>query len=79
MNKKRIIALFAAVLLPLSLMGQDNKVFRVGIDASVDCFDFSGTSGGDRILIRPSFGIGARARLGVFHLPDGCIQCDTGK
>lgn len=66
MRSHRILLLFAALLIPLSLMGQDNKVFRVGIDASVDCFDFSGTSGGDRILIRPSFGIGARARLGGY-------------
>ena len=66
MNRKRIIAWFAALLLPLSLMGQDNKVFRVGIDASVDCFDFLGTTGGDRILIRPSYGLGVRARLGGY-------------
>lgn len=55
---KRILALCVAFLLPLSLMGQNDKVFHVGIDASMDCF-LSSTHG-----VTPSFGLGARARLG---------------
>ena len=35
---KRLFVLFAAFLIPLSLLGQDDKIFRVGVDASVDCF-----------------------------------------
>ena len=55
---KRIITLIAVFLIPASLMGQENKLFRVGIDASVDCFDTSSSK------VYPSFGLGVRARLG---------------
>lgn len=55
---KRIIAIFAAILVSVSVMGQENRLFRVGADASVDCFD----SFDDIIL--PSFGLGVRARMG---------------
>lgn len=41
-------------------MGQDNKLFHVGADATVDCF----LSTNNRIL--PSFGVGVRARLGRY-------------
>lgn len=64
--RKIIIALFAAFLIPVSVWGQDDKVFRVGVDASVDGFISSGFSGGDRILIHPSYGLGVRARLGRY-------------
>ena len=53
---KKFLALFAAVLVSVSLMGQDDKVFRVGIDASADCFDAS--------LDKISYGLGVRSRLG---------------
>ncbi len=55
---KRIIVLLAAVLISVSLMGKDDKVFRVGVDASVDCFESYNNS------ITTSFGIGVRTRLG---------------
>ena len=57
---KRFIALFAAILLSLSLMGQESKLFRVGVDASVDCF-LSTTS-----KLSPSLGIGVMSRLGRY-------------
>ena len=57
---KRIIILFATILISMSLKGQDNKVFHVGIDASVDCF----SSYDNRIT--SSFGIGVRSRLGRY-------------
>ena len=55
---KRMLVLFAALLLPLLLMGQNDKVLRVGIDASLDCFLPSSPS------VTPSFGLGVRARVG---------------
>lgn len=55
---KRMLVLFAALLLPLLLMGQNDKVLRVGIDASLDCFLPGSPS------VTPSFGIGVRARVG---------------
>ena len=55
---KRILVLCMALLLPLSLVGQNDKVFRMGIDASLDCF-LSGNHS-----VTPSFGLGARARVG---------------
>jgi len=55
---KKMIALFAALLLSLTLMGQNGRFFRIGVDASVDCF----MTTSDKIC--PSFGLGARARLG---------------
>lgn len=58
MRIHRIIILFVALLIPLSLLGQDDKAFRVGIDASADCFLSS-----DHTVL-PSFGLGARARVG---------------
>lgn len=58
MLMKKIVILLAAILIPLSMMGQDDKFFRAGIDASVDCFL------GYSSIMPPSVGIGARARLG---------------
>lgn len=55
---KRILVLFTALLLPLSLMGQNDKVLRVGIDTSLDCF-LSGSHS-----VTPSFGLGVRACVG---------------
>lgn len=57
---KRLFILLAAFLIPLTLLGQDDKIFRVGVDASVDCFLSTDNS------VLPSFGIGARARLGGY-------------
>ena len=58
---KRTIAIFAALLLSLPLMGQENeRFFRVGVDTSIDCF----LSTNNRIA--PSGGIGVRARLGRY-------------
>ena len=66
---RRIIALIATLLLSVSLMGQDDKSVRWGIDATVDCFDLSSAS------IRPSIGLGVRSRLGgrdrLFNLVGG--------
>ena len=55
---KRIIIVFAAILISISLYGQDKKIIRVGIDASVDWFD--PLDGGKH----PSIGLGVRSRLG---------------
>ena len=55
---RRIIALIAALLLSVSLMGQDDKSVRWGIDATVDCFDLSSDT------VYPSIGLGVRSRLG---------------
>ena len=55
---RKIIALFATLLISASLMGQDNKSFHLGFDASVDCFTTSGDN------ISPSFGLGLLSRLG---------------
>ena len=57
---KRMIAIVATLLLSLSLMGQENRLFHIGIDASVDCFLTSDNK------IAPSGGIGGRARLGCY-------------
>ena len=57
---KKILIVFAVILLSAPLQGQDRKIFRIGVDTSVDCF----LSSGSRIL--PSFGLGARARLGNY-------------
>ena len=57
---KRLFVLFAAFLIPLSLLGQDDKFFHVGVDASMDCFIGSGSG------VSPSFGLGARTRLGGY-------------
>ena len=41
-------------------MGRDDKVFHLGIDASVDCFTTSDNK------VSPSFGLGVRSRLGRY-------------
>lgn len=58
MLMKKIVILLAAILIPLSMMGQDDKFFRAGVDASVDCFLGSGSR------VSPSVGLGASVRLG---------------
>lgn len=60
MRIQRFLFLFVALWIPLSLMGQDDKVFRVGMDASVDCFLSS------EYTVLPSFGLGARVRVGRY-------------
>lgn len=55
---ERILSLLAALLISVSLMGQDGKVFHAGIETSVDCFAVSGGR------ISPSIGLGALVRLG---------------
>ena len=57
---KKIIVLFAAFLIPLSLLGQDDKFFRVGADTNVDCFLGYGHK------THTSVGLGARVRLGRY-------------
>lgn len=57
---RRILVLFAAFLIPFSLLGQDGRIFHVGVDASLDCFASSDSK------VVSSFGLGARARLGGF-------------
>ena len=57
---KRIIAVFAAALISVSLMGQDDKLFHVGADATVDYF-LPFKKG-----VLPSFGVGVRGRLGRY-------------
>ena len=57
---KRILAIVAALLLSFSLKGQENRLFHVGIDTSVDCFLPAGNS------ITASAGLGVRARLGRY-------------
>lgn len=44
------------------MMGKDNKTVRVGVDASVDCFE---SSSGSRIAT--SVGVGVRARWGQYN------------
>ena len=66
---KKILVLFVAFLMPLALHGQDDKIVRAGIDASVDCF----LSTNHKIL--PSYGIGARVRLGR---PDQWVNLVSG-
>ena len=60
MRTLRFLALLVTLLIPLSLLGQDDKTFRIGIDASADCFLPMNNS------VLPSFGLGARARLGGY-------------
>jgi len=55
---KRIVAIVVALMASISLMGQDNRIVHVGIDASVDCFLNSDNR------VSPSLGLGVRARLG---------------
>ena len=55
---RRFVSLFAALLISAALMGQNDRFFSVGIDASTDCFKSSDSR------IRPSFGLGVRSRLG---------------
>ena len=57
---KKLIVLFAALMMSAVLMGQENKLIQFGVDASVDGF----LSTNNRIL--PSAGIGVRARVGNF-------------
>ena len=57
---RKVFALFTLLLISVSIMGQDNKVFHVGIDTSVDCFASLENK------ISPSFGIGVRSRLGEY-------------
>lgn len=57
---RKIIPLLIAFLLSVPLLGQD-KIFHVGVDASVDCFLSSGEN-----KITPSFGLGVRSRLGQY-------------
>lgn len=54
----RIFVVLVSVLISVSVMGQDHKLLRVGVDASVDCF-----SSLDNTVL-PSFGLGMRARMG---------------
>lgn len=56
----KIAVLFAALMISFSLMGQENKLVHVGVDASVDCFE----SVSNRVAT--SFGIGVRARVGGY-------------
>ena len=56
---RRIIAILAVILISISLSGQEKILVRVGIDASVDCFDLA--DGGSH----PSLGLGVRSRLGA--------------
>lgn len=58
---RKILPLLVAFLLSMPLLGQDKKIFQVGIDASVDCFLSSGEN-----KIAPSFGLGVRGRLGQY-------------
>ena len=58
MRKLRILIIFLALLIPGSALAQDDKKFRIGVDASADCFLPMNNS------VLPSFGLGARARLG---------------
>ncbi len=60
MRNLRILIIFLALLIPGSALAQDNKVFRVGIDASADFF-----LAPDHMAM-PSFGLGARARVGRY-------------
>ena len=55
---KKFVALSAALLISVSLLGQNDKVLFAGIDTSVDCFLPLGSH------VYPSFGLGMRARLG---------------
>ena len=55
---KRLLVLSAAILISMSLAGQEKKLVRVGIDATVDCFDLQYHGG------RTSIGLGVRSRLG---------------
>lgn len=57
-DMKRLSALLAAFLISVSLMGQNDRVFHVGIDASMDCFIASGSK------TYTGFGLGTLARLG---------------
>ncbi len=54
---KRLTAIFAALLLSLSAMAQNDKLVQFGVDASVDCFLST-----DNLAF--SGGLGARARVG---------------
>ena len=58
---KKILIVFAAILLSAPLSGQDNKFFRIGVDTSVDGFLSS-----DNRIGAASFGVGARVRLGRY-------------
>lgn len=66
---KKFIALLAALSISVSLSGQDDKVLFAGIDASMDCFLPLGRK------VYPSFGLGARARLGR---PDQWVNLVSG-
>jgi hypothetical protein len=55
---QRLIVLFAAFLISISLSGQEKKLIRVGIEASMDCFDLLDHGG------LTSIGLGVRSRLG---------------
>ncbi len=55
---KRIIVVFATLLVSLSLFGQNGKNVSVGVDACMDAFLSTEYS------IAPSFGIGVRTRVG---------------
>ncbi|MBO4671407.1 MAG: hypothetical protein J5640_06160 [Bacteroidales bacterium] len=57
---KHLMAAFAAMLISISLSGQDNRLFHIGADASVDCFESVNNT------VAPSFGLGVRARIGRY-------------
>ena len=59
MKRVLFIALLG-LLLSVPLMGQEDKLFHVGADASVDFFLSSGTR------VSPGAGLGVRARLGRY-------------
>ena len=56
---KKILAIFAAFLFSVSLLGQDKLVVHVGADATVDCFLPN--------ITPPSVGLGVRARVGEYN------------
>lgn len=58
---KKILIVFAVILLSAPLQGQDRKFFRIGVDTSVDGFLSS-----DNRIGAASFGVGARVRLGRY-------------
>lgn len=57
---RRIIVVFAALLISISLMGQNHRALHVGVDTSVDNFLSSNSR------IHTSVGLGVRARWGRY-------------
>ncbi len=60
MKNLHILLLTAAILIPFSLKGQNDRIFRVGVDASMDFF----LPLGDKIA--PSVGLGVLGRVGRY-------------